>query len=394
MLKIQTAGESHGPALITIIDGLPAGMKIEASYINDQLQRRQQGYGRGGRMKIESDQIEFLSGVRNGLTLGSPITMMIRNRDYENWQETMSAAPGAKEERQVHRPRPGHADLAGGMKYGHADFRNVLERTSARETAARVAAGAICRKLLAELNIEIYSRVIAIGQVRSDRMEWAMTEETQRAVESSPVACVDEQAAQQMIKAIDQARENGESLGGVFEIAACNVPPGLGSYVQWEQRLDSRIAASMAGIPAIKAVELGEGVKASSSPGSKVHDEIFYSEEQGLYRATNNAGGIEGGISNGEPIMVRAYMKPIPTLYKPLLSINITNWEAEKAEIERSDICAVPAARVVGEAVLCQVLAAELLTKFGGDTVDELQNNFINYLNYLKKVWRWKRTSY
>ncbi|MGE5405183.1 MAG: chorismate synthase [Candidatus Saccharibacteria bacterium] len=394
MLKIQTAGESHGPGLITVIDGLPAGLEIETVYINEQLKRRQQGYGRGGRMKIESDQAEFLSGVRNGLTLGSPVTMMIRNRDYENWQETMSAAPGAKKDRQVHRPRPGHADLAGGMKYGHNDFRNVLERTSARETAARVAAGAICRKLLAEVNIEIYSRVIAIGQVCSECLEWAMTTENQLAIESSPVACTDEKAALQMINAIDQARENGESLGGVFELAACNVPPGLGSYVQWDQRLDSRIAAAMAGIPAIKAVELGEGVKAASSPGSQVHDEIFYSEDQGLYRTSNNAGGIEGGISNGEPILVRAYMKPIPTLYKPLISVNIQSWEAEKAEIERSDICAVPAARVVGEAVLCQVLASELVTKFGGDTMEELRNNFINYINYLKKVWRWKRTSY
>jgi len=298
------------------------------------------------------------------------------------------------EGKEVKRPRPGHADLAGAMKYHHQDLRNVLERSSARETAARVAAGAICSKLLALFDIKIYSQVVGIGGVVSPSRGCPLTGELSARAEASPVRCPDEESSRRMVAAIDRARAEGESLGGSFEVAAVNVPPGLGSHVQSDRRLDSRLASALMGIPAIKAVEIGEGVLASRQGGSSVHDQIYFSESDGLYRRENKAGGIEGGISNGEPVWARAYMKPIPTLYRPLTSVNIDTWQEERADIERSDICAVPAAAVAGEAVMSLVLADELLIKLGGDSIDEITANYRNYEGYLEKVWRWKKTSY
>lgn len=393
MLRMLTAGESHGPALVAILEGLPAGLEITRADIDRELQRRRMGHGRGARMAIESDQVRIVSGIRHGKTLGSPVTLMIENRDHQNWLEIMDPeVPG--EGKEIKRPRPGHADLAGGMKYNHRDFRNVLERSSARETAARVAAGAICRKFLGLFGIRIYSQVVSIGEVISPTRGQKLTPELHRLAEASPVRCPDEKASAQMVSAIDRARKEGESLGGSFEVAADNVPPGLGSYVQFDRRLDSRLAAALMGVPGIKAVEIGEGIEASAKPGSFVHDEIRYSAADGIYRERNTAGGIEGGVSNGEQVVARAYMKPIPTLYRPLTSVNIESWQEEQADIERSDICAVPAASVVGEAVISLVLANELLTKLGGDSVDEVVGNYRNYEGYLKKVWKWKKTLY
>lgn len=391
MLKIATAGESHGPGLVVIIEGMPSGVRVNSEYINQQLKRRQRGYGRGGRMNIEADEAVIMSGIRNGATLGSPIALTIRNRDYENWREIMGADT-ATSERRIARPRPGHADLTGAMKYHHNDFRNVLERASARETAARVAAGAICREFLEELNIKIYSQVVAIGDVFSPTRGIKLTNDLQALIEQSEVACGDSDSSRKMIETIDQAKANGESLGGCFEIVVDNVPPGIGSYVDGYRRLDSALAAALVSIPAIKAVEIGDGVEAAHQPGSTVHDEIFYNEERGIFREQNRAGGIEGGMSNGEPIIVRAYMKPIPTLYKPLLSVNVDTWQETRADIERSDVCAVPAARVVGEAMISQVLARELLEKLSGDAMEEIVFNYRGYLEYLEKVWKWKKT--
>lgn len=393
MLRLLTAGESHGPALVAILEGLPSGLAVTQADINKELERRRMGHGRGARMSIESDQVRIISGVRHGKTLGSPVTLMIENRDHRNWQGIMDPETPEKG-REISRPRPGHADLAGGMKYNHRDFRNILERSSARETAARVAAGAICRKFLGLFNIKIYSQVVSIGGVTSPTRGQSLTSELHELADASPVRCPDEMASSQMVKAIDRAREEGESLGGSFEVAANNVPPGLGSFVQSDRRLDARLAAALVGVPAIKAVEIGEGITASEQPGSSVHDEIYFSVADGLYRRQNNAGGIEGGVSNGEQVMVRAYMKPIPTLYRPLTSVNIDTWQEEKADIERSDVCAVPAASVVGEAVVSLALANEVLLKLGGDSVDEVINNYQNYEGYLKKVWKWKKTLY
>lgn len=393
MLRLLTAGESHGPALVAIMEGLPAGLAVDHDEINKDLERRRMGHGRGGRMTIEQDQVRIISGIRHGKTMGSPVTLMIENRDHRNWKGIMDPdSPSAGKE--VRRPRPGHADLAGGMKYNHQDFRNVLERSSARETAARVAAGAICRKFLGLFDIKIYSQVVSIGGVTSPTRGHTLTPELHQLAEASTVRCPDDRASNQMIAAIDLARAEGESLGGSFEVGADNVPPGLGSYVQGDRRLDSRLAAALMSIPAIKAVEIGEGIEASQGLGSSVHDQIYYSADDGLYRRQNKAGGIEGGVSNGEQVVVRAYMKPIPTLYRPLTSVNTCSWQEEKADIERSDVCAVPAASVVGEAVVSLVLANEMLTKLGGDSVDEVVTNYQNYEGYLKKVWKWKKTLY
>lgn len=394
MLKVLTAGESHGPGLTAVIDGLPSGLRIDREYINNQLKRRQAGYGRGGRMRIEEDRVKIISGVRGGITLGTPVALYIENMDYRNWQGIMGAEAADLEVKQVLRPRPGHADLAGAMKYRHEDMRNVLERSSARETAARVAVGAVCRKLLEEFRIKIYSQVLAIGTVSCSAVDIGEQPHLAVAVDESPVGCADPEAARLMMEAIDEAKASGESLGGCFEIEVHNVPPGLGSYSEGERRLDARLAAAVMSIPAIKAVEIGDGVKAAGLPGSQVHDQIYYNEEQGLFRTTNTAGGVEGGVSNGEPIRIRGYMKPIPTLYKPLMSVNTRTWEPETADIERSDVCAVPAARIVGEAVVSLVLADEMLRKFGGDTLQDMKNGYIHYLEYLEKVWRWKRTLY
>lgn len=396
MLKYVTAGESHGKGLIGVVEGLPAGVPISEEYINQQLRRRQQGYGRGARMKIESDQAEIISGVRDGLTLGSPLSFIIYNRDYENWQGIMSPGECERmEERAVNRPRPGHADLAGAMKYHQQDMRNILERASARETAARVAMGAVCGQLLQIFDIYIYSQVLAIGAVQAEgyQVNSGNRQELADLTEASPVRCPDPAAASAMMALIDQAKQDGESLGGCFELGALGVPPGLGSHVSWETKLDGRIAGALMSIPAIKAVEIGEGFLNAGRPGSQVHDQI-YLNEQGIYHQSNRAGGLEGGISNGEIIWARAYMKPIPTLYKPLQTVNTMSWQEEKAVVERSDICAVPAAAVVGEAMLAFIMAQAALEKFGSDNAAEIQESYQRYLEYLRKVWQWQKTSY
>lgn len=394
MLRFTTAGESHGPGLLVIIEGLPAGLFIEEDFINQELGRRQRGYGRGGRMKIEADRVEVLSGVRNKRTLGSPVSLLVRNKDHTNWQDIMGSGECTKlEEKAVFRPRPGHADLTGAMKYGHHDMRNILERASARETAVRVAAGAVFKQLLGHFSMEVYSQVLAIGEVSSPscKVERAGFRELRRMVENSPVRCADPATEKLMIEAIDCARASGESLGGSFEVGVIGVPPGLGSHTSWEQRLDSRLAAALMGIQAIKAVEVGEGVANSAAPGSLAHDQIYFSEERGVYRLTNNAGGIEGGMSNGEVVWARAYMKPIPTLMKPLSSVDTVNWKQEAAATERSDVCAVPAAAVVGEAMAAYVITQAFLDKFGNDSMEEIRRNFDGYRHYVRKVWKWEK---
>lgn len=389
-IRYLTAGESHGQALVGILEGIPAGLEIDEEAINTHLRRRQSGYGRGGRMKIEKDKVQILSGVRLGKTLGSPIALMIENRDWENWQHRMSVAEKALRPEAVTVPRPGHADLAGGIKYGHDDFRNVLERASARETAIRVALGAVTRKLLTTFNIEICSHVVQIKDIRSpysfiscasginSAFPFDMAEIETRA-DNSHVRCLCAQTEKRMLAAIDEASQNGDSLGGIFEIMALNVPVGLGSHVHWDRRLDGRIAGAMMSIPAIKAVEIGLGLATASHPGSEIHDAIYYNAEQQFFRKTNNAGGLEGGITNGEPLVIRCAMKPIPTLVKPLDSVNIKTHQATEAHKERSDTCAVPAASIVGEAVLSLVLADAFCEKFGGDSIQELKHNFAQF---------------
>jgi len=394
VLRFLTSGESHGKGLIGIIEGMPAGISVNEEYVNRELQRRQKGYGRGGRMAVESDTIEIFSGVRNGRTIGSPIGFLIRNKDYQNWRDVMAVGECDRAgDKEVRRPRPGHADLPGGIKYNQPDMRNILERASARETAARVAAGAIIKKLLDNFDIHIYSQVLSVGGVAVAPYE--VNEQNLDVfcdiVESSPIRCADIDGEAEMIKLIEKARKDGESLGGVFEVGAVGVPPGLGSHVSWDRKLDAQIAGLLMSIPAIKAVEIGDGVMNASRPGSEVHDEIYYGEEQGIYRKTNRAGGLEGGITNGETVWARAYMKPIPTLYKPLTSVNTLLWQQEKADVERSDICAVPAAAVVGEAMFAFGIARAFLEKLGGDSVDEIEKAYCSYKDYMKRVWKWER---
>lgn len=393
MLRFTTSGESHGKGLITIIEGLPSGLPVDEEYINRELARRQKGYGRGGRMQIETDEIEIFAGVRDGKTLGSPISFLIRNQDYENWQDIMNSGTCSRiGDRVLTRPRPGHADLPGAMKYHHLDMRNVLERASARETASRVAAGAFFKTFLKQFGILIYSYVRSIGSVKvGTTIEKNNLEEFCAQVEDSPLRCPDKGSEGEMIKLIEKAKREGESLGGSFEVGAIGVYPGLGSHVSWECKLDGQIAAALMSIPAIKAVEIGDGIANAGEFGSRVHDQIRYQEEVGLYRDSNRAGGIEGGMSNGETIWVRAYMKPIPTLYKPLVSVNTVNWEEEKAQVERSDICAVPAAAVVGEAMLAFALAKVFREQFGGASMDQAEEACSSYREYLGKVWKWKK---
>ncbi len=394
MLKFYTAGESHGRGLVGIIEGMPAGLKINEEYINKELSRRQQGHGRGARMKIESDQLEIYSGVRNCITLGSPISFVIPNQDHKNWQDIMGSGVCENiDDKAVKRPRPGHADLPGAMKYNHSDMRNVLERASARETAARVAAGAFFKQLLAAFNIYIYSEVIAIGAVNYPGYEInpENLSEFHNLVEASAVRCCSKEMEVSMIETINQAIEAGESLGGCFVTGAVGVPPGLGSHVSWDRKLDGRIAGMLMSIPAIKGVEVGDGVVSSTSLGSQVHDQIYYHQDRGIYRQSNRAGGIEGGISNGETLWARAYMKPIPTLMKPLSSVNTETWCAEKAVIERSDVCAVPAASIVGEAMMAYILAGAFMEKFGGDSMRETEQSLSSYRTYLEKVWKWEK---
>ena len=421
-MRYLTAGESHGPVLTAIIEGLPAGLAISEEYINQQLARRQEGYGRGGRMQIERDQVKFLSGVRGGFTLGNPVTLQIENRDWVNWQEVMTAGLEARlTQRVVTKPRPGHADLAGALKYDHQDIRNVLERASARDTAARVAVGSITRRLLEELGVEIVGQVVRIGPValpeknrleESGNLELPIKNEADKAgqqaarikkfnlwlkglretLAGSPTLCLDRETGLAMQKEIDLARAKGDSLGGVFEIHAFGLPPGLGSYAQWDRRLDTRLAAALMSVQAIKGVEIGAGFACAALGGSAVHDEIFFSPDRGFYRLTNNAGGLEGGVTNGEPIVLRAAMKPIPTLNTPLRSVDLVSKEPFAAAVERADVCAVPAACVVGEAVVAWELAVACLEKFGGDSLNELKANWENYLAYLE-VRGWKLES-
>ncbi len=386
MLRYLTAGESHGPALVAVIEGLPAGLALSAAYINTQLARRQGGYGRGARMKIEADMARFLSGVRGGITLGSPVAILIENKDWANWSQVMAPEQDARvDQRVVTRPRPGHADLAGVLKYGHGDIRNVLERSSARETAARVAVGAVARKLLAELGMEIIGHVLQIGGVAATVDGLGLAELKERAA-ASRLLCADHRAEREMIAAIDQARHDGDSLGGIFEIRAAGVPPGLGSHVHWDRKLDARLAAALMSIQAVKGVEVGLGFDASARTGSQVQDEIFYEKGRGFYRRTNQAGGIEGGMSNGEEITLRTAMKPIPTLNRPLQSVDLISKKPLAAAVERSDVCAVPAACVVGEAVTAWELACACMEKFGGDSMEELRRHMDSYLIALRQV--------
>jgi chorismate synthase len=372
MLRFLTAGESHGPGLIALVEGLPAGVPVRREAIDGELRRRQGGYGRGGRMQIESDAVEILSGVRHGETLGSPVALLIRNKDHENWTDVMSpdpAGPEARERRALRYPRPGHADLAGALKYGTHDLRNVLERASARETAARVACGALARSLLHECGIEVRSHVTRIGPAATSG---TVAFGDLAGVEQSPVRCAVPEVASRMVEAIDQAKRAGDTLGGTFEVVAVGVPPGLGSYSEWDRRLDGRIAQALASIPAVKAVALGDGFEAGGVPGSTFHDPILHTPEKGIHRPTNRAGGVEGGVSNGSEIRATAIVKPIPTLLHPLPSVDLRTKEPAKASVERSDTCVVPAAGVVGEAMLCLVLAEALLEKTGGDSLGEV----------------------
>ncbi len=386
MLRYLTAGESHGPQLTAIVEGLPAGVPVSADLINRELFRRQQGYGRGGRMKIESDTVEILSGVRWGEAMGSPVTLVVQNRDWPNWLEKMSAQPDHRDDSiAVTRPRPGHADLTGVLKYGHRDVRNVLERSSARETAVRVAVGAVAKQFLGEFGIRVGGYVTEIGEVSAAVPDLPL-EERWRLAAASEVFCCDVAAEAAMKGAIDTAKGDGDTLGGVVEVQVLGCPPGLGSYVQWDRKLDARLAMALMSIQAIKGVEVGIGFEAARRPGSKVHDEIFRDEARpdhgavgAYYRPSNNAGGIEGGMSNGEPIVLRAAMKPIPTLYKPLRSVDMRSHEPFEAAVERSDTCAVPAALVVAEAVVALEIANAFLEKFGGDSLAEIRRNYAGY---------------
>jgi len=384
MLRYLTAGESHGPMLTAILEGIPANLSLVAEEINLDLGRRQRGYGRGGRMRIEKDEANIVGGVRHGLTMGGPIAILIANRDWENWKRTMDSKPVDREadpKEPVTRPRPGHADLAGALKYEQRDIRNVLERASARETAARVAVGAVCKRLLREFDIEVFSHVTEIGGIvaKVDGLSFAQSRDR---AEGSEVRCADAEAGEAMMRKIDEARKRGTSLGGVFEVVALNLPVGLGSYVHWDRKLDGRLAQAVMSIQAIKGVEIGLGFEGAKRFGFETHDEIFY-EDGRFVRKTNRAGGLEGGMSNGQPIVVRGAMKPISTQYAPMASVDLLTKEPFKASIERSDICSVPAAGVIGEAVVAFEIARALREKFGGDSLEEMTRNYRGYLTSL-----------
>jgi chorismate synthase len=387
MFRFTTAGESHGRALVAILEGLPAGLPIDVTAIDHELERRQWGYGRGGRMKIEQDQVELLSGVRHGLTLGSPIGLVINNKDWNNWTDVMDTAPreiAAEKSRRVSRPRPGHADLAGGQKFGARDLRNILERASARETAARVACGALAKQLLGVFGIEIRSHVIQLGGIPEKPLEisWA---DISNIPDDAPLRCANAEMQQRMVQLIDDKRNAGDTVGGVFEVVACGVVPGVGSHTAWDLKLDGRLAQAIMSIPAVKAVSIGAGTEASALPGSEVHDEIAYNNETKQFiRDTNRAGGLEGGISNGEEIRIRGHLKPLSTLRRPLRSVDIDTKNQETATFERSDITAVPAAGVIGEAMVTLTLAAAMREKFGGDSIGEMKRNFEGYRDQLR----------
>ena len=369
-LRFTTAGESHGPGLTAVLEGLPAGLELEPADLDRDLARRQLGHGRGGRMKIESDRAEVTAGIRHGRTLGGPIAIRIANRDYANWEERMNPWPVAAQVEEVHLPRPGHADLAGLQKFGFTDVRNVLERASARETAARVACGALAKVLLHAVGASVHSHVLSIGSVEAPRRDGLMPTDFDH-VDESPVRCLDAAASEAMVAEIDAARKANESLGGVYEVRAFGLVPGLGSHASWDVKLDGRLAQAVMSIQAMKGVAIGDGFDLAPLPGSQAHDEIFWSEETGYYRETNRAGGVEGGMTTGEPVVVRAAMKPLPTLTKPLRSVDVATKEPAQALRERTDSCTVPAAAVVGEAMVALVLASAYREKFGGDHVDD-----------------------
>jgi chorismate synthase len=369
--RFTTAGESHGPGLVAIVEGLPAGLELERATLDRDMARRQLGHGRGGRMKIETDRVEIRSGVRHGRTLGSPIAVLVANRDYANWEERMNPWPVEAEVEEVHLPRPGHADLVGLQKFGHSDARNVLERASARETAARVAAGSLARAFLARLGVSVHSHVIQIGSVRAPEPDDLAPPDFD-AVDEDPVRCLDPDASRAMVEEIDRLRKANESLGGSFEVRAFGLVPGLGSHVSWESRLDGRLAQAICSIQSIKGVAVGEAWEVAGRPGSDAHDEIFWSAERGYFRETNRAGGLEGGMTNGQPLLVRAAIKPISTLTKPLRSVDTETKEPAQALRERTDSTVVPAAAVVGEAMVCLTLARCYREKFGGDHIDDV----------------------
>lgn len=386
MLRILTAGESHGKALVVIIEGMPAGLPIREEAINRELSRRQKGYGRGARMKIEQDRVEILSGIRGGKSLGSPIALKIDNKDWANWQKIMDVAQDdLGQAKVVHHPRPGHTDLPGGIKYDHHDLRNILERASARETAARVAAGSLARFLLGEFGASLVGHVINLGGVRTG-VDRPSVQEITRLSEESELRCIDKTVEAQMIARIDEAKKKGDSLGGVVEIVVEGLPVGLGSHVQWDRKLDGLLAQSVMSIQAIKGVEIGMGFASADHAGSEVHDEIFFDKKRKkFYRKRNNAGGLEGGITNGEPLVLRAVMKPLSTLYTPLQSVNIITKEPYEAAVERTDITAVPAAAVIAENCVAFTLAQVLLEKFGGDSIKEIHRNYEGYLKQVEE---------
>ena len=396
MLRYFTAGESHGPCLTVILDGVPAGFSIDIQKINHDLWRRQQGYGRGGRMLIEKDEVQIRSGIRWGETLGSPVAMGIENRDWKNWTKKMSSLPEDRDESvAVTKPRPGHADLAGILKYHHADIRNVLERASARDTVSRTAAGSFCKQLLAPFGIKIMGYIRSLGNIEA-QFEGLSYEEIYAQADESPVRVADKEAEEKMIALIDECKKRGDTLGGIFEVVALGVPPGLGSHAQWDRKLDGRLARGLMSIQAIKGVEIGLGFEMARRRGSEVHDEIFFDPHgmvsagtprivpTGFYRGSNNSGGTEGGMSNGAPLVVRAAMKPISTLMSPLHSVDLRSKESADASVERSDVCSAPAAAVIGEAVVAFELAGAFLEKFGGDSLHEITRNYEGYLEQIK----------
>jgi chorismate synthase len=373
-LRLITAGESHGPGLTCIVEGLPAGLALAEEEINGDMARRQLGHGRGGRMKIERDSAAITGGVRHGRTLGGPIALQVANRDYANWEERMNPWPVDEQVPEVHLPRPGHADLVGTQKYKQTDVRNILERASARETAARVAGGALCKAFLRALGVEVYSHVIQITSVHAPQRERELVADDFADVDGSPVRCLDADASKAMVREIDKLRKANESLGGVFEVRAFGLVPGLGSHVSWEERLDGRLAMAICSIQAMKGVSIGDAFTVAGLPGSQAHDEIFFSDERGYYRESNHCGGLEGGMTTGDPLVVRGAMKPLPTLTKPLRSVDTATHEPAQALRERTDSCTVPAAGVVGEAMVALVLADAYRRKFGGDHIDDVRD--------------------
>ncbi len=393
MIRFTTAGESHGKVVLAVLEGVPAGLTLTAEDVNVELRRRMAGYGRGARMKIEADEVEILAGVRAGQTIASPIAMMVRNRDWPNWQEIMSAEPdptgASARRRRLVRPRPGHADLAGALKYGRQDARDVLERSSARETVARVACGAVCRRLLGEFDVEIGSHVTELGGVRSQSYD-PLPRPLNAAADVSPVRCLDQAASKQMVEAIDAAEQARDTLGGVVEVAAFGLVVGLGSHVSWDQRLSGRLAQAVVSIPAVKGFEIGLGFEAARRRGSAAHDEIVRSNVRtsgGFGRLSNRAGGLEGGMTTGQPLVMRVAMKPISTLRKPLRTINLETGEEARAQAERSDVTAVPAMGVIAEAMVSLVLARSMVEKFGGDSLPEMRSNYDSYLARLDERW-------